>query len=545
MSRFSGPPMVSRPGKVDCSKLGLALAKLALNVGTDPNVKTLSDVTAILKKEFPELEHADVVNAIVDSTTGAPKKPDATRAKVNALKREARSEKARSEPALKAKLESQIADLEGKLADPAPEVPQLRHVEGPMSKELARLEYRRDLLRRQINQRVRDLKPKGFWGTVAEPANLARTAITSIDLSAVLRQGGFVALGNPVRAAKSIVPMLRSFASAEAAYKINKQIQDRPNAPLYDRSDLYLAPENGTLHAKEEAFMSRLAGKIPGLAGSQRAYNTFLNKLRADSFDAMAAHLAKNGEPTLAESRAIANYINVATGRAPLGKLESAAVPLATVFFSPRYVASRFQLLAGQPLYGGTARTRKLIATEYAKYLTGMATVYALGKLAGGEIESDPRSSDFGKIRLGETRLDPLSGLSQVSVLMSRLATGETKRLSGKVVPIRGKDVPFGGSDSADVIANFLRSKLAPVPGAVLNLAAGENVVGEPVGPLETARDLTIPLSFRDILEVMEAHGIPEGTAIGILGLFGMGIQHHKPRENRKPGVEMMPVPGR
>jgi len=169
-----------------------------------------------------------------------------------------------------------------------------------------------------------------------------------------------------------------------------------------------------------------------------------------------------------------------------------------------------------------------------------------LAKLAGGELEEDPRSSDFGKIKIGETRLDPLSGLSQVTVLLSRLVSGEAKRLeSGKVVPIRGPKVPFGGQDSAGLVANFLRSKLAPLPGAGLNLVAGENVVGEPIGPLETIRDMTIPLSFRDIYEVMKEHGVAKGTAISILGLFGMGIQHHEKRAKQRPEQPMMPVPSR
>ena len=44
----------------------------------------------------------------------------------------------------------------------------------------------------------------------SQSINLSRAAITSIDLSAVLRQGGFKMLANPSTAIKSFIPMMRA-----------------------------------------------------------------------------------------------------------------------------------------------------------------------------------------------------------------------------------------------------------------------------------------------------------------------------------------------
>jgi hypothetical protein len=277
--------------------------------------------------------------------------------------------------------------------------------------------------------------------------------------------------------------------------------------------------------------MSRLAGKIPLVAGSQRAYNTVLNKVRADSFDAMMATLARNGEVTDVEGRAIANFINVATGRGKLGPAEQAATTLNTIFFAPRYVASRFQIIAGQPFYGGNYRTRKAIAAEYARLLTGLGVVMALGAASGAELEWDPRSSDFGKLKYGNTRIDPLMGLSQTTRLIARTVTGSKKELDGDVVPIRGEGVPYRGDTVASTIGDFLRTKLAPFPGVVLDIATGENAVNEPVSPLSAAAGLVTPISFGEIYEVMRDQGIPRGTAFGLLSIFGMGLQHYEERE--------------
>lgn len=431
----------------------------------------------------------------------------------------------KSPPAMKAKLETQIKGLEEKLAS-GDILPRVKAKALPQTKELERLEYQRDMLRRKIRRQIEAMKPRSIWDKIADPFNAARSLITSLDLSAVGRQGAFIGMGNPARAAKSIGPMLKALASEQKALKIERDILARPNAPLYLRSKLYLAPlgDDTKLSGMEEGYMSKIAEKIPYVRASERAYITFLNKLRADSFDAMVAGLSKNGSPTQQEAEAVANFINIATGRGKLYQLEQAAVPLNTIFFAPRYVASRFQLLAGQPFYQGTMRTRRMIAKEYAKYLIGMGVVYGLAALAGAAIEWDPRSSDFGKIRFGRTRLDPLAGLSQTTVVVSRVATGKTKTQSG-IKSIRGDDVPYGGQDAWDVASNFLRSKLSPMFSFGVNLAAGENVVGEEVTPTTTIRDLIIPLTVRDIKEAIQDQGADAGTAMGLLAIFGWGLQ--------------------
>ena len=117
-----------------------------------------------------------------------------------------------------------------------------------------------------------------------------------------------------------------------------------------------------------------------------------------------------------------------------------------------------------------------------------------------------------------------------MSVLEARLFSGEKKSsVSGKVTPIRGKEVPFGSDTSADVIFRFLRSKLSPVFGFGFNVVSGENVVGEEVEPLTEAASMFVPLSFRDIRDSMVEHGAAPSAALTMLSLLGMGIQTFGP----------------
>lgn len=464
-----------------------------------------------------------------------------------------------------------------------------------LSAENERLAYQLDLAKREFNRRALDAQlaarsgPRRLLDNTASGINLARAIMTSFDLSGVLRQGGFITLGRPARAATSIMPMLRAFVSEQKQHAVMRDIESRPNYPLYKQAKLALTRNDGKLSEMEEAYMSRWIQRSelqPGqpvrnaartvknvalspIRGSERAYTTFLNKLRADSFDAMAAGLSRTGPLTPDEIKAIGNYVNVATGRGKIGLSDNAATGLNTVFFAPKLVASRFQLLVGQPLRAGSARTRKLIAGEYGRYMAGLAVLYGLGYLAyigSGEdeddrpfIESDPRSSSFGRMRFGNTYIDPLSGLAQVTTFLSRVASGETKTAGGELNPLRDgfrltnglydagqvldkagfetlasifPDQPnyekrgFGDATVFDTLANFARSKLAPVPGAVLNAASGENAIGQSTTPAKEAGNLLVPMSFGNVADVMQENGVPGGAAITMGELLGLGVQY-------------------
>lgn len=437
--------------------------------------------------------------------------------------------------ALKARLKHQTAALMEKVANGDFTQKKRRFIEP--DKEATKLLYEYDKAKREwyegvIKTRLAQRSTgKIIFDTAGEIANTARAILTSMDLSAVLRQGGFIAIGNPLLAAKSIGPMFRVLRSESGQFAVEEEIRQRPNYSLYQRSKLHLSEHGAaSLIKMEEAYMSRWAEKIPGVAASARAYVTFLNKLRADSFDTLVETLSHNGTPTLEESKAIANFINVATGRGSLGKFETSAVFLNTVLFAPKYVTSRFQMLAGQPMYGGTGRTRKLIAKEYAKFLVGAGVIYGLSQMAGAEVERDTRSSDFGKVRIGNTRIDFMAGLLQSTVFLSRLASGETKKMDGSIVPLRGENVPYSGDDTATVTGRFLRTKLSPVTGAGLNLVAGSNVINEPMTPAQVGVNMVIPISFREIYVTMKEQGIPKGTILGLLSIFGAGVSTYAPK---------------
>lgn len=421
--------------------------------------------------------------------------------------------------------------------------------------------------------------------TAGNAMNLSRAMMTSLDLSATLRQGGFITLGHPVRGAKALFDGIRAARSDDRAFGFEQDIASRPNASLYTRAKLELTRSDSYKPSlAEEQFMSRWADKMSvwiggGLIrGSQRAFTTTLNRIRADTFDAMVESLVQNrAAPTQLELETIANFVNVATGRGRVRIGSKELTGLNTVFFAPKLVASRFQLLAGSPMWGGTARTRMLIAEEYARFLTG--TLAALGLLTfalGDEddegeklkLETDPRSANFLRVKVGNAYIDPMAGLAQVTRLVTTIATDEKVTTTGKVRPTAPRGprlqneladvrkmaarvgidnvvsldglpeaqeiapVPYGGDNNFDVAMRFLRSKLAPVPAAAVNVFTGENMIGEPTTIIGEAAGLVAPLSFRDVDKIMRESGVLKGSALMALNLLGFGVQYRDPEKD-------------
>jgi hypothetical protein len=80
------------------------------------------------------------------------------------------------------------------------------------------------------------------------------------------------------------------------------------------------------------------------------------------------------------------------------------------------------------------------------------------------------------------------------------------------------------------VAANFLRGKLAPLPGGTLDVLGGRDMIGQPVSPLSAAGRLVTPLAATDIYQAMNDLGVPRGAAVSLYSLLGGGVNVHQPR---------------
>lgn len=402
------------------------------------------------------------------------------------------------------------------------------------------------LLKQEYARRSKLEKIKDFG---LEVLNLPRTIMSSMDFSAPLRQGVIVTVSHPVTASKAAKTMFEHALSQESFDNWFTDLRETNAYKIMEKSGLYVAdPHDPRLSTKEDAFMNNMAEKIPVVGrmikGSERAYVSYLNKMRVDLFNQFADDLENQGK-TFENSpdlyKGIASFVNNATGRGSIGNLENAAPILNAAFFSPRLIASRLNILGlsdiatgGQGFYGKLPKEVRIMALkDIMKFIgVGMA-VLALAKLNGGDVEDDPRSSNFGKIVIGNKHYDIWGGFQQYVRLISQIASGEIKQpKTGKIKKLGDTKSPFGKT-RMDVIASFFRGKLAPIPSATVDYLSGRTAVGEKTtlkGELES--HLT-PLIYSDVKEAYKDEGVKAIFTVGLPASFGIGVQTYDAKKKK------------
>lgn len=334
---------------------------------------------------------------------------------------------------------------------------------------------------------------------VKDLPGITKSIRASMDNSAIFRQGWKTLMTNPdiwqKNARKTFVDMVRTFGGKKVMDEINADIVSRPNYERYVKAKLAVS-------TIEEAFPTSLPEKIPVLGraykASETAYTGFLYRQRADIFDKFI-QIANNSGVDInntKELQSIGSMVNSLTGRGNLGKYEPAANLVNNVFFSPRSIKANFDTFL-HPLTGagGSNFVRKQASINLLKVVTGTAAVLTVANaLMPGSVETDPRSSDFGKIKVGDTRFDVTGGMSSLLVLASRLATMSSKSsTTGKVNPLNsGK---FGAQTGEDVIVNFFENKLSPILSVVKDLAKGQDFNGNKPTIGHELENLFVPLS--------------------------------------------------
>lgn len=391
--------------------------------------------------------------------------------------------------------------------------------------ELKQRIWQRDENFRLANRNKYEMIRDGFF----QVNNTVKAIKTAYDASAPFRQGEFFSLAHPIEGfAKPALEMLKSI-SEKKSREIDAQLRNRAKAEFGEASKLELTSADGKFSKQEEAIRSRWSDYIPGIKLSNRMFRTFLNAQRAAIFDHLTS-LAHDGHPTVAEGRVLARFVNLASGRGDTTSvgMQTHIGALGKILWAPRLLLSRLQLLVPYTTFKeGTASTRKIIAGEYLRAAASLAAVYGIGKLFGAKEKIDPRSTDFGKMRFGKTRVDPLAGLAQVVTFLSREITGSTKSPDGIVTKIRGEDVPFGKPGAWEVAANFIRTKLNPSLGIPIDYISQKNTVGQPRTLSTLPEDLLVPLAARDAYESIQAQGVTRGSAAGLLAMLGMGVQNY------------------
>lgn len=373
---------------------------------------------------------------------------------------------------------------------------------------------------------IDSLNPKRA-NVIENVLGLPRAVLATLDLSAPLNQGW--GLMSRKEWWNNLAPMTEAFTRESAFKDIQADIITRPNYKLAKTAKLRLSNLNKNLFEKEETFMTTLLNKIPGLAASERAYIGFLNKARMDLFDYLIEVAKLAGEDVSLGSKAaedIATIINAFSGG--YGKTDPL---LNALLFSPRRVRSAVKILNPwtyiNPKTSKTARKAAIRNLLGSLAMTG--SVIALAGLHGAvETEEDPRSSDFGKIKVGDTRLDISGGIASYVILLSRILSGEIKSSNTGAIKKLGNN--YTSTSGFDLTANFIRNKLSPLASLIIDVLTGENAVGEKKTPTQSVIDRFKPMFLKDAYEVLTED--PEAKILIPFALFGGGLSTYSISED-------------
>lgn len=337
------------------------------------------------------------------------------------------------------------------------------------------------------------------------PSN-AKAINASMDNSAIFRQGWKTLWAHPgvwqKNAKQSFVNIVKQVGGKEVMDEVNADIVSRPT---YDK----MIKAKLAVTGLEEAFPTSLPEKIPVIGrfykATEAAYTAFVQKTRADVFDKYLEIAEKSGVDinNAKELESIGKLVNSLTGRASLGKAEPVGNAINNVFFSPRFFVSNLNTLThalGADTMSGkiTPFAQKQAAKNLLKAISGIAAIATIANaVKPGSVELDPRSSDYGKIKIGHTRFDITGGIGSIMTLVSRVATTSSKSsTTGQVTKLNSSK--FGAKTDLDIVHDFIDNKMSPFAGFVRDKLRGEDSNGNKFTVTGGAKNLFTPIGVQN-----------------------------------------------
>lgn len=276
-----------------------------------------------------------------------------------------------------------------------------------------------------------------------------------------------------------------------------------------------------------------LAEKIPlygrYVRASNRAYSTFLNDLRANAAQELWDNAIAQGLEPRTFSKQLGEFVNTSTG---LGKLsfeagtknfnktvdfEKNAQLLSDVFFSPRLMARNVRMLNPSTYAMAEPFVRKQYMHAMLRSMVAWGSMSSLAAMAGAEVNTDPSNADFGKIKIGNTRLDPAGGLQQYLVLAARIAQQKTTSSVSNETTNFGEG--YKPPTTETTIQDFGANKLHPVLKFAYDMASAHP--NRPMNVGDRLIQQVVPLYSQDIIEILNEH--PELAPL-IIAASSLGV---------------------
>ena len=411
-----------------------------------------------------------------------------------------------------------------------------------------------------------DVKERSLIMTVGGWLNLPRPLLTAIDASNPFRQTWQLTSEQIVRDLsqlatgkvddtsflKNTFEMLKSMKSDDTYQKIKASLEADSWYQLGENIGLEYATKDhpNESFAGKDAF-DKLMDKVvifkplkSLVAASERGFQIYQNRAMRDGLkhymEAMQAHKRSKGsaEPlTIDEMRDAVEHINTAASRAQIFKDRKWNEAVNLVLYSGQMNWSRIKML--NRIFNPTAPAFMSLSSPASRHAARMQTlrafaggaamagaVYSIAAVQGlaPEVETDPRSTDFGKVRVGNATFDAWGGNQQFIRAAWQAWSGKQKERSTGLLKDR---------TLADTLSTFVRSKFGPGASLVWNFVDKKNLQGETThvgfdskdnvaGATNLLKDIVLPMSVADTIDLWKEN--PKFAWTIPLMLMGEGL---------------------
>jgi len=152
-------------------------------------------------------------------------------------------------------------------------------------------------------------------------------------------------------------------------------------------------------------------------------------------------------------------------------------------------------------------------------------------------VETDPRSSNFMTVRIGNTYVDPWGGRKQMVVLQMRILRNSIKSASTGEIQNLGQTAYVPTRE--DLAIRMLKNKLAPSTGMLAKwMAKRTNAEGEDTDEFGNPYDLkqqiidnAYPMYWSNVAELHKEQPLTVALALDFYGFWGEGVNTYAPKD--------------
>lgn len=410
-----------------------------------------------------------------------------------------------------------------------------------------------------------------FKNILAKAKGTLKAVFAGIDDSAVGVQNWMQAVINPVIGVKALKNHVLDFWSQKRFDRYLTELHNSADWNMMKESGLQVSEPKSLLEeGKEEMFPTRFKAiiKINGkeygkitiggkkyelfdvLKPFERAFTSLGNSLRVIKFRTEAEKMYSKGitfENNPEEFKKLATRINAMTSASEPNKaFKSDLLNLAV--WSPRLMTSKLNLLGisdlasytpviKQGYYRSLGEKGKILskqqlyaAADLAKFATSVvAGSYLYAAARGGKVNTNPYDDDFLDVKLPNGKsYNFTGGYSKYIGKIFQITSG------GKVSRQTGQYEKYGAfKDRGSEVLHFMRGKMPPVTGSIVNLATGRDYTGKETSLSAEAEKYKAPMAISQIAGQIEKDGYSSLFMDGIPTFLGINVKDE--RDYSKP----------